>query len=152
MAIQTPKIAKPDNSGESTGKVVTNMLFFWLVAGIMIAKDLIDLLLTAIEAVTAATVVAIPISVLCAILGAIMTFTVAIIAVIYHIYTRRGIVTKIMITSICALIGMIPVINLLPDATIAFFASFFAGSIMKVAGKVVSKVASGAGSLATPSS
>jgi len=123
------------------------MLFFWLVAGIMILKDIIDLFLSGIEAMTAATVIGIPISIACMILGGIMTLTVGIIAMIYHLYSRRGIMTKFMITSICALMGMIPIINLLPDASIAFFASFFVGRAMGIAKKVIS----GAGRLVIPS-
>lgn len=137
MTPSTPKIAKPDNSGAGMAKTATNMLFFWLVAGIMAAKDFIDLLLGALEAATTATVVGIPIAVFCAILGGIMTFTVFIIAVIYHLYARRGIMTKLMITSIGMLIGLIPILNGLPEAMLAFFASNFAESIMSAARKVI---------------
>lgn len=149
MALTPPKISRPDNSGAGAAGTVTNMLFFWLVAGIMMAKDIIDLLLSALEAATTATVVGIPIAIFCAILGGIMTFTVAIIAFTYHVYMRRGIMTKLMITSIGMLIGMIPILNLLPDATIAFFASFFAGTIMTTARRVVANTGRAVGRFVT---
>lgn len=140
MAIQSLKIGKPESSGESLGKKATNWLFFWLVGGIMIAKDLIDLALSGLEAVTTATVLGIPIAIMCMIIGAIMTITVAIIAMIYHIYTREGLLTKFVITSITTLIGMIPILSVVPDAFGGFLAACFGGIAVKVVGKIASSV------------
>ncbi len=146
MALQSLKIARPEESGSATRKKATNWLFFWLIGGIMIAKDLADLALAGLEAVTAATVVGIPISIMCMIIGGIMTFTVAIIAMLYHLYTREGILTKFVITSITTLIGMIPILSVVPDAFGGFLAACFGGAAIKVVGKIASSVS---GKLAT---
>lgn len=136
------KAEKPTSSGENIVKNATNWLFFWLVAGITIAKDLVDLLLNALEGVFIATAVGIPISVLIMILGALITFTVMAISMTYFVYTKKNVFLRLAITIIGAIMGMIPVVSLLPETTIAFFGGFFIGNIINTAKKVLGKVAS----------
>jgi hypothetical protein len=110
----------------------TNWLFFWLVAGIMIAKDVLDLILAGISTVTAATGVGLPISVILTLIGVLATLTVSIIAFLYHASMGRSRGTKLMVTSLGMLLGSIPLINLLPEATLTFFAAAFAGNAVRM--------------------
>lgn len=145
----TRRVAKREVNTAQIAKTATNWLFFWLVLGITVFKDVIDLLLTALEAATTATVVGIPIAILCGIIGFIMTLTVSIITMTYHLYTKKALGTKFLITSIGLLLGSIPVLNLLPESVITFVASHFVGEIANAARKTVGKISNFAGKSVT---
>lgn len=135
------RIDSPESSGGSITSVATNWLFFWLVAGITIFKDLIDVAFNFLEAATAATVAGIPVAIIVVLLGALMTITVGIITFLYHVHTRKPLGIRLVITSIGAFIGMLPIMNLLPEAFLTFCVAAFAGNITQVAGKLVGGVA-----------
>lgn len=141
--LQSPnKIRRASDPTETIVKTTTNWLFFWLVGGITIAKDLIDLALNAVAGATAATGVGLPISLLVIVVGFIMTLTVSAITMTYFVYTGQSVLLRFAITSICTLVGMLPIANILPEAMIGFFGGAFIKNISKVGKKVVSGVAS----------
>ncbi len=106
-----------------------NWLAFWLVFGIMLGKDALDLIFSLIGAVSAATVVGTPITVVLFVLGCVVSITVSAIALLYHISTGRSMGARFMVTSFGMLIGFIPILNLLPETTLTFLAAAFAGNM-----------------------
>lgn len=138
------KAEKPTSTGENIAKKATNWLFFWLVAGIEIAKDLLDLIWDALDAVgvglsatVVGSVVGIPISVFSIGMSWLMSLTVFIITMVYFVYTRQSVMLRLVIISISTIIGMIPMLNILPDATAGFFVAAFTSAIAKVGNKII---------------
>ena len=150
------RAVKPTSEGEGIAKTATNWLFFWLVAGIEIGKDLLDPVWDAIAAAgigltatVVGSVVGIPLSVFAIGMSWLVSLTVFIITMVYFIYTKQSILLRLVIISISTIIGMIPALNILPDATIGFFVAAFAGAIAKMGNKLVGGIAGGAKKIIT---
>lgn len=139
---------KPTSTSENITKKTANLVLFWLVAGIEIGKDLLDFVWAGLEALgvgltatVVGAVVGIPLSVLAIGMSWITSLTVFVISMTYFIYTKQSIILRLVIMSISTIIGMIPGLNLLPEATIGFFVGAFISTIVKVGKKVVGGVA-----------
>gem|GEM_PF-4798877 len=152
------KAEKPTSEGEGTAKKATNWLLFWLVGGIEISKDLLDLVWGLLEslgvglsATGVGAVVGIPISFFAIGMSWLVSLTVFIITMVYFIYTKQSVLLRLVIISISTIIGMIPGLNILPDATIGFFVAAFVGTIAKVGKKIIGGVAGGAKKIITGS-
>ena len=116
------------------------MLLFWLVAGIAIAKDLIDVfsaLLDLLGTGLTATVVGAPVGMPIVIFSEIIDKTSGILIdftlVAYFGYIGGGFALRLVVMSIGGMIDMIPVINVLPLTTVSFFAAYLIGRGMKKA-------------------
>ena len=109
---------------------------FWLVAGLFVFKDLFDLILTAVQFVssgvssaTAATIIGAPVSVIGLTIVAFLIFigwlisgTVFIVQITYYYMVGVSVGARnLAILALGAAIEVIPVLGLLPAATITFF-------------------------------
>ncbi len=135
--------SRPDRTGESAPKTATNWVFFWLVAGIQMMKDALDLLWGALSAVGfglsatgAGAVVGIPIALFSIGMSFIIALFVFMITLSYFAYAKKSMGIRLVITSIGVIMGMIPGVNLLPETTIAFFLGFFFENIIKKLKKI----------------
>ncbi len=145
------KAEKPTYEGEGVAKTATNWLLFWLVAGVGIAKDLLDIVWSAVEALGVAltatvvgAVVGIPISFFAIGLSWMVSLTVFIITMVYFVYTKQSVMLRLVIMSISTIIGMIPIFKILPEATIGFFVGAFVATIAKTGKKIIGGVTGGA--------
>lgn len=151
-ASATPKITprygikaeKPTSEGEHVVKKATNWLFFWLVAGIEAAKDSLDVVWDTLigvgiglTATAVGAVAGIPIAVFALGMSWFISFTVFIITMVYFVYTKQSVVLRLVIISISTIIGMIPVLKILPEATAGFFVAAFTSTIAKVGNKII---------------
>lgn len=150
------RAARPMSEGESVAKTATNWLFFWLVAGIEIGKDLLDPVWDALiaagvgmTATVVGSVIGIPLSVFAMGMSWLVSLTVFVITMVYFIYTKQSVLLRLVIISISTIIGMIPALNILPDATIGFFAAAFVGAISKIGSKLVGGITGGAKNIIT---
>lgn len=124
-------------------KVRGGPILFWLVAGIAVTKDILDVgavLIDAVGAALTATVVGAPLGValltfsevINKIAGMFIDFTI----VAYFGYIGGGLALRLVIMSIGALVDMVPVINILPLTTISFFAAYLLGRTLQKTEKV----------------
>lgn len=142
------KVERPESGEENVAKTITNWVLFWLVAGIEIAKDVLDILWAALEglgvgltATILGSVVGIPLIVLAVGAGWMVSLLVFIITMTYFFYTKQSVLLRLVIISISTIIGMIPALDIIPEATVGFFIATFASQIVKVAKVVVGGVA-----------
>lgn len=129
---------------EETGDSLKNTavkggaLLFWLVAGIAIAKDIIDIgvmVLDMLGAGLTATVLGAPVGmgilvfseILSKVVGMFIDFTL----VAYFGYIGSGFALRLVIMSVGALIDMVPIMNVLPLTTLSFFAAYLFGKTVK---------------------
>lgn len=133
---------EPQKKGVKGGTVL-----FWLVAGLAVAKDIIDIftgLLQLIGLGLTATVIGAPVGVAIAFIASIINFltglTIALTMGAYFSYIGGNFGRRLVVMSIGAIIEFIPAVNLLPLATAMFFLSYFIGKI-----KIIKTVASVAG-------
>lgn len=116
------------------------MLLFWLVAGIAVAKDLIDVFSALLDLAgfgLAATAIGAPIGIpimafselIDKISGILIDFTL----VAYFGYIGGGFALRLVIIGIGAIIDMIPFVDLLPLTTVSFFAAYLLGRAAKKA-------------------
>lgn len=115
-------------------------VLFWLVAGIAVVKDLIDIgvtlmdaLGTALTATAVGAVVGIPLGVLAEIIDKIAGMLIDFTLVAYFGYIGGGFALRLIIMSIGAIIDAIPFMEVLPLTTISFFAAYFFGRAAKAA-------------------
>lgn len=116
------------------------MLIFWLVAGLAIAKDIIDifsLLLDFVGTGLLATVAGAPLGaaiiVLSEIIDKISGLLIDLTLVAYFAYIGGGFALRLVVMSIGSIIDMIPGINVLPLTTVSFFAAYLLGRSIKKA-------------------
>ncbi len=115
-------------------------VLFWLVAGIAVVKDMIDvasLLIDGLGIALTATAIGAPVGIALGFLsevidkiaGMMIDFTL----VAYFGYIGGGFALRIVIMSVGALIDAIPFMNVLPLTTVSFFAAYFFGRAVKTA-------------------
>lgn len=133
-----PQNWKEVGEGVKNTAVKGGPIIFWLVAGIAVIKDLIDvgvMLFDLLGAGLTATAIGAPLGVLLVacveifdkFAGMIIDFTI----VAYFAYIGGGLALRLTIMSVGALIDMIPIIDVLPLTTISFFAAYLFGKAVK---------------------
>ncbi len=129
-------------------------VLFWLVAGIAIAKDIIDVFSAILDlagvglsATGVGAPVGIPLTILSEVIDKIAGFMIDFTLVAYFGYIGGGFALRLVIMSIGAIIDAIPGIDVLPLTTLTFFAAYIFGRVTKKivqfaeskAGKVLGK-------------
>ncbi len=125
-----------ESAKKPSEKNKTNLLFFFLVLGLAITKDLIDIISHALIAVgmglTATmlgAVVGIPLVavswVVTFVFGLFVNFTIA----AYFFSTGHGIGRRLAIQSIGFIMELVPYVSLLPLTTITFVIAHFLGKV-----------------------
>lgn len=116
------------------------MILFWLVAGMAVAKDIIDVFSALLDLVglgLSATAVGAPIGIpimafselIDKISGILIDFTL----LAYFGYIGGGFALRLVVMSIGSIIDMIPGIDVLPLTTVSFFAAYLLGRGVKKA-------------------
>ena len=115
-------------------------VLFWLVAGIAVCKDLIDILSTIIDAVGAGlalTVIGAPIGAGLAILSEVIDklagLAIDATLMVYFGYIGGGFALRLVIMSVGAIIDAIPGLEILPLTTVTFFIAYIGGRMTKKA-------------------
>ena len=110
------------------------MLLFWLVAGIAVAKDIIDVFTVLLDlvgdglsATVVGAVVGVPILVFSELLDKAAGLLVDFVIGSYFGYIGGGFALRLVIMSIGAIIDLIPGVDLLPLTTVSFFAAYLLG-------------------------
>jgi hypothetical protein len=123
---------------------VTSLLFFFLVLGLAIVKDLVDLMSHALSALgvgltatVVGSVVGIPLLaiswVVSFIVGLFVNFTIA----AYFFSTGQGVSRRLAIQSIGFIIELVPFVSLLPITTLTFVMAHMIGKAPNPAKKVL---------------
>ena len=115
-------------------------ILFWLVAGIAVCKDIIDVFSVILDLVglgLTATVIGAPIgaplSILSEIIDKISGLFIDFTIVAYFGYIGGGFALRFMIMSLGAIIDAIPFLDILPLTTVTFFAAYLLGRVAKKA-------------------
>lgn len=121
------------------------MILFWLVAGIAVAKDLIDvfsalldLVGTGLAATAVGAPVGIPILFISEIIDKIAGILIDFTLVAYFGYIGGGFALRLVVMSIGGIIDMIPGVDVLPLTTVSFFAAYLLGRGVKKAFELAS--------------
>lgn len=112
------------------------MVLFWLVAGLALGKDIIDILTSLLGLVglgLSATVIGAPVGVAIDFLTGIVDFISGLFIdftmFAYFAYIGGKLNRRFAVMSIGAIIEMIPGLNILPMTTVMFFLAYFVGKI-----------------------
>ncbi len=115
-------------------------IIFWLVAGIAMIKDIMDICVglidglgIALSATVVGAPVGIPLTVFAEILDKVGGLFIDFTLLAYFGYIGGGFALRLTILSIGAIIDAIPFMNILPFTTITFFAAYFFGKVAKIA-------------------
>lgn len=118
-------------------------VIFWLVAGIAIVKDIIDIFVTLIDALGIAltatavgAVVGIPLAFFAEIIDKVAGLFIDFTLVAYFGYIGGGFALRLVIISIGAILDAVPFMAVLPLTTLSFFAAYLMGRGAKAAVKV----------------
>lgn len=129
-------------------------VIFWLVAGIAIVKDIIDICVTLIDALGVAltatavgAVVGVPLAFFAEVIDKVAGMFIDFTLVAYFGYIGGGFALRLVIMSIGAILDAIPVMEVLPLTTLSFFAAYLIGRGAKAVGKA-SGITQKAGQLA----
>ena len=120
-------------------------VLFWLVAGIAVVKDVIDIASVIIDAIGLAlsatvvgSVVGVPLMVFSEIIdkasGLLIDFTL----IAYFRYIGGGFALRMVIMSVGFIIDAIPYLDILPLTTLTFFAAYLFGRAVKKAAEIQS--------------
>lgn len=117
-------------------------ILFGLVLGLVILKDLFDLVSLALDAIGAGltatvvgSVIGVPLAILSEVLNKFGTLVVDVTVLFYFWFTGGKFALRLVVMSIGAIIDAVPVLNTLPITTITFVIAF-------VVGRAISKVES----------
>ena len=115
-------------------------ILFYLVLGLAIGKDLIDIFCAVLDAAGTGlsltiigSVIGIPLAVFSEVLDKLATFFLDTTMMFYFWYTGGKLGRRLVIMSIGAIIDAVPLLNALPITTLTFVLAFLAG---RVANKV----------------
>jgi hypothetical protein len=132
------------------------MVLFWLVAGIAIIKDIIDIFSVLLDlvglgltATAVGAVVGVPLAVLSEIIDKISGLLIDFTIVAYFGYIGGGFALRLVIMSVGAIIDAVPGLDVLPLTTVSFFAAYLLGRTIKKATETQSSsISSAAGKVA----
>lgn len=130
----------PQKEGVKGGPVI-----FWLVAGIAVAKDILDIFTSILELIglglqvipVIGTAVGIAIGGASLGLSVVSSMFVDFIMLTYFTYIGGSVSRRLVVMSIGAIMEFIPGLSILPMTTIMFFLAYFVGKI-----KIIKAVAS----------
>lgn len=113
------------------------MVLFWLVAGLAVGKDIVDIFTSLLDVVGLAlqvipvigTAAGIAISFLSGGIDIITSMVINFTMFAYFAYIGGGLGRRLAVMSIGAIIDVIPGLNLLPLTTVMFFLAFFLGKL-----------------------
>jgi len=135
-------VTETTKGGEQKHK--TNYLFFFLVLGLAITEDLVDLASHGLSAVgmglTATglgAIIGIPVLVISWIVSFLFGLFINFIIAAYFFSTGQGLSRRLAIQSIGFIIELVPFVSLLPLTTITFVMAHFIGKVPNPAIKVM---------------
>ena len=126
----------------STPPLKGGYLLFFLVFGVAVAKDFLDLIVLIFDALGAGltatavgSVIGIPLAFFSEFVSKVSSLFLSMLIMTYFWYIGGRMAIRLVVISIGAIIDAVPVVNLLPLATISFVMAF-------VLGRFISKVES----------
>ncbi len=151
--LETQKGSREESIESSKQPPRGGWILFFLVFGLAVGKDILDIFILAIELLgllLAATVIGAPVGIgldLFAQFGGWMAGLIEyIIFITYFAFIGGGFAARLAVTSIGSFIDAIPVLNFLPLTTLTFVGAFFAGRVfskvtqaMSIKNKLVSR-------------
>lgn len=130
-------MANSEQTEEGKAKSAVIGLVFFLVLGLAITKDIVDIVLAILEAAAAGlagTVVGAPIGIpldfLLGFIGVVLTMFVNFIIATYFFFNKGAqLGSKLAVQSIGAIIDAVPFLSIIPTTTIVFLIAFFIGKV-----------------------
>ncbi len=140
---KTPSNWKELKSEANNMAVRGGPVLFWLVAGIAVIKDIIDVFSVLIDALglaAEATVIGLPVGVglqvLSEMIDKLSGLFIDVTVVAYFGYIGGGFALRLVIMSIGYIIDAVPGLDVLPLTTVSFFAAYLLGRVVKKATQI----------------
>lgn len=138
----------PQEERRTTPLLKGGYLLFFLVLGLVIAKDFLDLLVVVFNALGAGltataigSVIGIPLMLISEVISKIASLFLSMIIMTYFWFIGGKFAVRLVVISIGAIMDAIPIVNILPMATISFVIAFVLGRIItKVESATIGKL------------